>query len=61
MARQRHRSVGVGLRKADAPCGEAIQHRRQRAARVRADPIGAERIDGDEQEVRSPQRASLQI
>ena len=57
MSRQRQRNVGMRARETDTAGREAVERRRQRAASVGADAIGAQRIDGDEQHVRSRERA----
>jgi hypothetical protein len=56
--RQRERRVRIGTLEAKSLTRESIEGRRQvRAAAVRADAIGAQRVDGDEQHVRAFERA----
>ena len=52
MRGQRQRRAGIRARQADPLAGEAIERRGQASGAAEgADPIGAERVDGDQQDV----------
>jgi hypothetical protein len=60
VGRQRRRIVGEGPFEADAPRGQGVDRRRRRVTRgVAAQPVGAQRVDRDEEDVGAGGRGGL--